>query len=74
MKKALHVNSGAITFKSKHGGHHFCSDFQGVLEGFQRFCLDFMGFCPDFHHIKTFADSEAKKFVREGPVNGVVSH
>jgi len=33
----LHVNSGAITFKSNHIGRHFCSDFQGDLEGSQRF-------------------------------------
>jgi len=31
------VNSGAIIFKSKHVGRHFCSDFQGVLEGSQSF-------------------------------------
>jgi len=61
MKKALHVNSGPIIFKSKHIGCRFCSDFQGVLEGSQRFCPhfrgfcpDFTGFCPDFHQIKTF--------------------
>jgi len=30
IKKALLVNSGAIIFKSKHVGRHFCSDFQGV--------------------------------------------
>ena len=32
-EKAVHVNSGAITFKSKHVGRHFCSDFLGVLDG-----------------------------------------
>jgi len=60
-KQAVHINSGAIIFQSKHVGRHFCSDFQGVLEGSQRFCPDFrgfclelMGFCPDFHQIKTF--------------------
>ena len=60
-KKAHHVNSGAIIFKSKHVGCHFCSDIQGVLEGSQRFCNDFKGFYlflwdffPDFHQIKTF--------------------
>jgi len=36
-KKALHVNSGAIIFKWKHVGRHFCSDFQGVLKGSQSF-------------------------------------
>ena len=30
----------------------FCSNFQGVLEGSQRFCPDCMGFCPDFHQLK----------------------
>jgi len=63
-KKAVHVNSGAISsfyvgsgaiiFKSKHVRRQFCSDFQGILEGSQRFCPDFMGFCPDFHQIKTY--------------------
>jgi len=60
-KKAFHVNLGAIIFKSKHVGRHFCSDFQGVLDGSQRYCPDFRGFCPDwmrfcpdFHQIKTF--------------------
>ena len=53
-KKAFHVNSGAIIFKSKHVGRHFRSDFQRVLEGSQRFCPDFMGFCPDIHQIETF--------------------
>ena len=46
----FHVNSGAIIFKSKRVGRHFCSDFQGVLEGSQRFSLDF----SYFHQIKTF--------------------
>jgi len=59
LKNAFHVNSGAIIFKSKHVGRHFCSDFQGVLERSQRFCLDFMGFCPDFHQIKTFGGATA---------------
>ena len=52
-KKAFHINSGAI-FKSKHVECHLCSDFQGVSEGSQRCCLNFMGFCLDFHQIKTF--------------------
>jgi len=50
----FHVNKGAVIFKSKHVGRHFVSDLQGVLEGSQRFFPDFMGFCPDFHQIKTF--------------------
>jgi len=33
--KAFHVNSDA------HFGHHFYSDFQGILEGSQKFCPDF---------------------------------
>jgi len=47
-KKAFRVNSGAIIFKSKHVGRHFCLDFQGVLESFQTFRPDFRRFCPDF--------------------------
>jgi len=58
LKKSF-VNSGAIIFKSKHVGRHFCSDFQAVLEGAQRFCPYFMGFCPDFHQIKTFGGAVA---------------
>ena len=65
-KNALHVNLGAIIFKSKHVGRHFCSDFWEVLEGSQRFCPDFrrifpvfMGFCPDFDQIKTFGGAVA---------------
>jgi len=57
---------GAIIFKSKHFGRHFCSDFQGALEGSQRFCPDFRRFCPnfigfgqDFHQIKTFGGAVA---------------
>jgi len=52
-------NSGAIFFKSEHVGRHFCSNFQGVCEGSQRFFSDFMGFCPDFHQIKTFGNAVA---------------
>ena len=44
-KKAVHVNWGAIScrferhyFQIKAFGHHSCSDFQGDLEGSQRFC------------------------------------
>jgi len=40
-KKTVNVNSGAIIFKSKHVGRHFCSDFQGVLESSQRFWAEF---------------------------------
>jgi len=65
-KKAFHVNSDAIIFKSKHVGRHFCSDFHVVLEGSHRFypgfrdiCPDFMGFCPFFHQIKTFGGAVA---------------
>jgi len=58
-RKAFHVNSGDIIFKSKHVGRHFCSDFQGVLEGSQRFCPDFMGICLDFYQIKTFGGAVA---------------
>jgi len=65
-KKALHVNSGSISyqferhyFQIKACWRHFCSDFQGVLEGSQRFCLDFRGFCPDFHQMKTFGGAVA---------------
>ena len=47
-KKAVHVNSGAIVFKSKHIGRHFCPDFQGVLEDSQIFCSDLSGVCPVF--------------------------
>ena len=46
-KSFMSIRVPAITFKSKHIGRHFCSDFQGVLKGSQRFC-------PDFHQIKTF--------------------
>ena len=49
-KKAVHVNSGAIVFKSKHVGRHFCPDFQGVLEDSQIFCpdlVDFVRFSPN---------------------------
>jgi len=55
-KQAFHINSGAIIFKSKHVGRNLCSDFQGVLEGSQRFCVDFRGYCPilwDFAQIFT---------------------
>jgi len=51
-KTAFHVNPGATIFKSKHVGRHFCSGFQEVLEGSQRFC-------PDFHQIKTFGGAVA---------------
>jgi len=64
---------GAIFFKSKDAGRHFCSyvqevcpDFQRFCEGFHRFCPDFsgfcpdfQGFCPDFHQIKTFGGALA---------------
>ena len=72
-KAALHVSSDVIFFNSKHAGRHFCSYFQGVCEGCQRFfpdfvgcCPDFMGFCPDFIElcpifcqIKTFGGAVA---------------
>jgi len=58
-KKTLHVNLGAIIFKSEHVGRHFCSDFQDVLEGSQIFCPDFMGFFPNFHQVKTFGGAVA---------------
>jgi len=65
-RKAIRINSGAIIFKSKHVGRHFCSDFQGILKDSQRFCPgfegsfpDFMGFCPDFHQIETFTGAIA---------------
>jgi len=45
--KAFNVHSGAIIFKSKAVGRHFCSDFQGFFEGSQRFCPEFRGSCPD---------------------------
>ena len=44
----------SMSFQIKHVGRHFCSNFQGVCEGSQRFCPDFVGFFPDFHQIKTF--------------------
>jgi len=53
------VNSGAIIFKSKHIGRHFCSDFHLVLEGSQIFLPDFREFCPDFHQIKNFGGAVA---------------
>jgi len=56
--KPLHVILDAIFFKSKHAGRHFCSYFQEIREGFQKFCPDFTRFCPvfkefcpDFHQI-----------------------
>ena len=45
---------GTISFKSKDVARHFCSNFQGVCEGFQRCCPDIKGFCPAFRQIKTF--------------------
>ena len=45
ISKALHANSGANIFKSKHVGRHFWSDFQR--------------FCPDFHQIETFGGAVA---------------
>jgi len=32
IRAPFHANSGAIIFKAKHVGRHFCSDFQGVLK------------------------------------------
>jgi len=66
IRAPFYVNSGAIIVKSKYVGRHFCSDFQGVLEGSERFCPDFRGFCPDFmglwrnfHQIKAFRGAVA---------------
>ena len=39
--KSCHVNSGAFIYMSKHVGRHCYSDFQGIAEGSQRFCLGF---------------------------------
>ena len=48
IRMLFRINLGTIIFKSKHVGHHLCSDFQGVLDGSQKFCLDFREFFPDF--------------------------
>jgi len=58
-KKVLHTVLGAIFFKSKHAGRHFCSYFQGVCSDFQGFCEGFQRFFPDFHQIKTFGGALA---------------
>jgi len=55
-KIAVCVNLGAVIFKSKHVGRHFCSYFQGILEvlrdlpGFQRI---FFRILWDFSRILT---------------------
>jgi len=53
-KKSSSCQFGRHHFQSKHAGRHFCSDFQGVLEGSQKFFPDFRAFYPDIHLIKNF--------------------
>jgi len=61
-KKAPHVILGAISFKSKHVGHHFCShcefaqifrEFVKVFRDFARILKDFAWILRDFAQIFT---------------------
>jgi len=55
IKKALHVNSGAIILDSKHVWRHF---FQ-IFREFQKVLRNFSWILWDFHQIKTFAGAFA---------------
>jgi len=57
--KTYSCDFGHLFFKSKHVGRHFCTRFQWVCEGCQRFCPYFCWFCPDFYKVKSFGGALA---------------